>query len=63
VKDTHGIIIPSNSVKNEIKRYDSYTRLVRDCSTFSRMGSNYIRVGIKNHVENLILDALESFEN
>ncbi len=38
--------------------------LVRDCSSFTRMGSNYIRVGIKNHVENLILlDALESFEN
>jgi len=38
--------------------------LVRDCSTFSRMGSNYIRVGIKNRVENLILlDALGSIEN
>jgi threonine-phosphate decarboxylase len=38
--------------------------LVRDCSTFSRMGSNYIRVGIKNHVENLILlNALGSVEN
>jgi threonine-phosphate decarboxylase len=38
--------------------------LVRDCSTFSRMGSNYIRVGIKNHVQNLVLlNALESFEN
>lgn len=38
--------------------------LVRDCSTFSRMGSNYIRVAIKNHGENLILiNALESIEN
>lgn len=37
--------------------------LVRDCSTFSRMGSNYIRVAIKNHEENLILlNALESVE-
>lgn len=37
--------------------------LVRDCSTFSRMGSNYIRVAIKNHVENLILlNALECVE-
>jgi histidinol-phosphate/aromatic aminotransferase/cobyric acid decarboxylase-like protein len=53
VKDTHGI-----------KKYESYTRLARDCSTFNRMESNYIRVGIKNHVENLILlDALGSIEN
>jgi threonine-phosphate decarboxylase len=38
--------------------------LVRDCSTFSRMGSNYIRVAIKNHGENLmLLNALESIEN
>lgn len=37
--------------------------LVRDCSTFSRMGSNYIRVAIKNHEENLILlNALECVE-
>jgi threonine-phosphate decarboxylase len=38
--------------------------LVRDCSTFSRMGSNYIRVAIKNHGENLtLLNALESIES
>lgn len=38
--------------------------LVRDCSTFSGMGSKYIRVAIKNHGENLILlNALESIES
>jgi len=38
--------------------------LVRDCSTFSGMGSKYIRVAIKNHGENLILlNALESIDS
>lgn len=38
--------------------------LVRDCSTFSGMGTKYIRVAIKNHGENLVLlNALESLES
>ena len=38
--------------------------LVRDCSTFSGMGSKYIRVAIKNHGENLILlNALQAIES
>ncbi|HET7146867.1 MAG TPA: histidinol-phosphate transaminase [Candidatus Nitrosopolaris sp.] len=37
--------------------------LVRDCSTFSGMGSKYIRVAVKNHEENItLLNALESVE-
>jgi threonine-phosphate decarboxylase len=53
---------PSTEIRDSLLTQSGV--LVRDCSTFSRMGSNYIRVGIKNHVENLILlNALESFEN
>jgi len=37
--------------------------LVRDCSTFTGMGSRYVRVAIRTHRENLILlNALESAE-
>jgi threonine-phosphate decarboxylase len=37
--------------------------LVRDCSTFTGMGSEYIRVAIKPHRENVLLvKALESFD-
>jgi threonine-phosphate decarboxylase len=37
--------------------------LVRDCSTFTGMGSEYIRVSVKTHKENLLLlDALESID-
>jgi threonine-phosphate decarboxylase len=37
--------------------------LVRDCSTFTGMGSHYIRVAVKAHKENLqLLKALEGFD-
>ncbi len=37
--------------------------LVRDCSTFTGMGSQYIRVAVKAHRENLqLLKALEAFD-
>lgn len=37
--------------------------LVRDCSTFTGMGSEYIRVAVKTHRENVLLvKALESFD-
>jgi threonine-phosphate decarboxylase len=37
--------------------------LVRDCSTFTGMGSRYIRVAVKSHNENLrLLKALEGFD-
>jgi threonine-phosphate decarboxylase len=37
--------------------------LVRDCSTFTGMGSQYIRVVVKSHKENLqLLKALEGFD-
>jgi threonine-phosphate decarboxylase len=37
--------------------------LVRDCSTFTGMGSQYIRLAIKTHRENmLLLKALEAFD-
>lgn len=37
--------------------------LVRDCSTFTGMGSQYIRVAVKAHRENLqLLKALEGFD-
>lgn len=37
--------------------------LVRDCSTFTGMGSQYIRVAIKSHRDNLrLLKALEGFD-
>jgi threonine-phosphate decarboxylase len=37
--------------------------LVRDCSTFTGMGSQYIRVAVKSHKENLqLLKALEGFD-
>jgi threonine-phosphate decarboxylase len=38
--------------------------LVRDCSTFTGMGHEYIRVAVKTHKENLLLiDALESVDD
>ena len=38
--------------------------LVRDCSTFTGMGTQYIRLSIKMHKENmLILKALEAFDS
>jgi threonine-phosphate decarboxylase len=50
--------------KNSIKVRDSMLTksgvLVRDCSTFTGMGHEYIRVAVKKHKENLILlDAME----
>ncbi|MCI0564156.1 MAG: histidinol-phosphate aminotransferase family protein, partial [Nitrososphaera sp.] len=37
--------------------------LVRDCSTFTGMNSEYVRVAVKNHKENLMLvRALEDFD-
>ena len=37
--------------------------LIRDCSTFSGMGHEYVRVAVKTHKENLLLlDALRSFD-
>ena len=37
--------------------------LVRDCSTFTGMGSQYVRVAVKEHRENLrLLKALEAFD-
>lgn len=37
--------------------------LVRDCSTFTGMGAQYIRIAIKKHNENiLLLKALEAFD-
>jgi threonine-phosphate decarboxylase len=37
--------------------------LVRDCSTFTGMGHEYIRVAVKNHKENLLLlHAMESVD-
>jgi threonine-phosphate decarboxylase len=37
--------------------------LVRDCSTFTGMGSQYVRVAIKSHRDNLrLLKALEGFD-
>jgi threonine-phosphate decarboxylase len=37
--------------------------LIRDCSTFSGMGHEYIRVAVKTHNENLLLlDALGLFD-
>ena len=37
--------------------------LVRDCSTFTGMGSQYIRLAVKTHRENmLLLKALEAFD-
>jgi threonine-phosphate decarboxylase len=37
--------------------------LVRDCSTFTGMGTQYIRIAIKKHSENmLLLKALEDFD-
>jgi threonine-phosphate decarboxylase len=37
--------------------------LIRDCSTFSGMGHEYVRVAVKTHNENLLLlDALGSFD-
>jgi threonine-phosphate decarboxylase len=37
--------------------------LVRDCSTFTGMGSRYVRVAVKGHRENLqLLKALETFD-
>jgi threonine-phosphate decarboxylase len=37
--------------------------LVRDCSTFTGMGSQYIRLAVKTHRENiLVLKALEAFD-
>jgi threonine-phosphate decarboxylase len=37
--------------------------LVRDCSTFTGMGSQYVRVAVKSHRENLqLLKALEAFD-
>jgi threonine-phosphate decarboxylase len=37
--------------------------LVRDCSTFTGMGTQYIRIAIKKHNENmLLLKALEDFD-
>lgn len=54
--------------KNSTKVRDSLlTRsgvLVRDCSTFTGMNSEYIRVAVKTHRENLLLlDALESIDD
>lgn len=54
--------------KNSTKIRDSIlTRsgiLVRDCSTFTGMKSEYIRVAVKTHRENLLLlDALESIDD
>jgi threonine-phosphate decarboxylase len=54
--------------KNSTKIRDSIlTRsrvLVRDCSTFTGMNSEYIRVAVKTHRENLLLlDALESIDD
>lgn len=38
--------------------------LVRDCSTFTGMGSQYIRIAVKTHKENaLVASALEAMEN
>jgi threonine-phosphate decarboxylase len=38
--------------------------LVRDCSTFTGMGSQHIRVAVKSHKENLrLLKALEEFDD
>jgi threonine-phosphate decarboxylase len=37
--------------------------LVRDCSTFTGMGAQYVRIAIKKHSENiLLLKALEAFD-
>jgi threonine-phosphate decarboxylase len=37
--------------------------LVRDCSTFTGMGTRYIRIAIRMHRENiLVLKALEAFD-
>jgi histidinol-phosphate/aromatic aminotransferase/cobyric acid decarboxylase-like protein len=37
--------------------------LVRDCSTFTGMGSQYVRVAVRAHRENLqLLKALEGFD-
>jgi threonine-phosphate decarboxylase len=38
--------------------------LVRDCSTFTGMGTQYIRIAVKMHTENiLLLKALEAFDH
>ncbi|MGH9989376.1 MAG: aminotransferase class I/II-fold pyridoxal phosphate-dependent enzyme, partial [Nitrososphaera sp.] len=38
--------------------------LVRDCSTFTGMGTQYIRLAVKMHTENiLLLKALEVFDH
>jgi threonine-phosphate decarboxylase len=47
--------------RNELLRKTGV--LVRDCSTFTGMGSDHIRVAIKTHKENLqLLRALEGFD-
>jgi threonine-phosphate decarboxylase len=54
--------------KNSIKVRDSMLArsgvLVRDCSTFTGMGHEYIRVAVKTHKENLLLiHAMESIDS
>jgi threonine-phosphate decarboxylase len=53
--------------RNSIQFRDSLLKktgvLVRDCSTFTGMGSRYVRVAVKAHRENLqLLKALEAFD-
>jgi threonine-phosphate decarboxylase len=57
------IRVPHKKTSKEIREtlLSKYGILVRDCSTFSGMGSSYIRVSVKKHLENLkLLYALES---
>lgn len=57
------IHVPYKKTSKEIRDtlLSKYGILVRDCSTFSGMGSSYIRVSVKKHLENLrLLNALES---
>jgi threonine-phosphate decarboxylase len=57
------IHVPPKKTSKEIRDtlLSKFGILVRDCSTFSGMGSSYIRVSVKKHFENLkLLHALES---
>ena len=49
----------------QVRNYLLYNKgiLVRDCSTFTGMGLNHIRVAVRKHNENtILLDALRSLD-
>jgi threonine-phosphate decarboxylase len=53
-----------NSREFRDRLLEKYGVLVRDCSTFTGMGAQYIRIAIRKHSENiLLLKALEAFDH